>query len=149
MRRKMKVSLLQEIADIRALQRAASEGEAARASSALVEKSQALERSESERAVDEARWKDLVRAQNLDLEILSLWTGIVVQRDGAVRHAVGDLETARSARDRSLSDLHDAEQRSDVADDMARRALREHLRDAGKDALQDAADHHLQRRRKE
>jgi hypothetical protein len=149
MRRKMKVSQLRKIADIRALQRAASEGEAARANLALVERSQALERTKRERAADEEQWRDMVCGSNFNLGVIPLWTRIVMRRDVAVRQAADEAETAKSIRDRSLSRLHAAEQRSDVAENMARRALREHLRKIEKDALQAAADQHLQRRREE
>jgi len=149
MRRRVKVSMLRKIAGIRALQRAASESEVARANSVLVEKTQLLEHSESEREADEARWQETVCTPLLDLEILSLWTEAVVRRDAAVRHASSDADAAKSIRDRSLYSLHATEQRSDVADELARRGLREHLRELEKDTLQEAADRHLQRRRKE
>ncbi len=148
MRRKVEVDLLRKIAGIRQLQLAAAEAAMVRANLALSEKNEVLRAKETEREAIEQNWKDALSAPFLPLEIMPLWAEAVVRRDGMVRHAANVADNAALVRDLCVAEWRIAEQRGNVADDMALRARNEHLRKLEEDALLDSADRHLQHWRK-
>jgi len=144
MRAKTEAALLKKIAGIRRLQRAAAEAEAARAVAALSEKAQALKlRQDEEKAIEE-HWQSSVSGPSVRLETMPIWAEAVARQNTLTRNAAAARDSASYAKDRGAAALYQAERQSDAAAEQARLAWSEHLRKLEDDAVQDAADRHLQ-----
>lgn len=144
MRRNLEVGLLKKIAGIRQLQHAAAKAEFARANFALSEKTETLKLQKIEEKTVEQHWQDAVSGPSLRLEITPIWADAVTRQGALTQRAAGAVESAATARDRSVTALYMAERRSDAAAEQVRYAWTEHLRKLEEDAVQDAADRHLQ-----
>jgi len=144
MRGRPEAALLKKIAGIRQLQRAAAEAEAARAVAALSEKEQALKLRQGEEKTIEEHWQDSVSGPSVRLETMPIWAEAVARQNTLTQNAVAAMDSASHAKDRSAAALYQAERRSDAAADQARLAWSDHLRKLEDDAVQDAADRHLQ-----
>jgi hypothetical protein len=146
MRRRDEVSLLRAITEIRDLQRAAAEMEAARAAAALREKNDV--KSEAERACQssEERWLNAVQAPAIRLDVMPLWSAHVIREGESARRASSDAEAASAELKRRATDWHAAVARRDAAGALACEAAKDEQRRREEAALQEAADRHARRR---
>jgi len=147
MRRRDEVSLLRAITEVRDLQRAAAEMEAARAAAALREKNEAKSEVERARQSSEECWLNAVQGPAIRLEIVPLWSAQMVHESESARRAFADAEAASAELKRRAADWHAAVARRDAAGALAREAAKDEQRRRDEATLQESADCHTRPRR--
>lgn len=145
--RRPNTNTLIEIAQIRNLQRLASETRALRAAAELHMKNAALEAHERERTAIEQSWQESLRI--MSPEITVLWSLDLQRQEGRVRGAESDAKAAEEDVGRRTLETHIATARHDMAHSLARRARRGDLERRDEIALQSALDRHIAKGREE
>lgn len=146
MRRKLDIAQLRRIVAIREMQGLVAEAEAARAAGALCEQEARLGQAEAK--CDSARkyWEALHADDVLPLDIAALWAQAVRHENENVQKAAVSVRSAVAVREDRLKDFYAVEQRKQLAEDVLDAARRDNARAQDEAALQNATDHHLQKR---
>lgn len=144
MRRSANEALLQQVANIRALQCLAAEARASRAAAELEEKNAVHCESERRRSDIEERWSASLVATVIQTEMLPLLSATYVAEEESVRAAAGDVERAEARLEERTVAWRTASMHRDNAQQLAREARKERMRRREEAAVQDAADRHAQ-----
>ncbi len=145
MARKNEISLLKRIAAIRDLQRAGAQAQAGRAAAALREKQSLHGDRERRRQSIEDGWAASLSTPPVQMETAALWSAALLQEDVGVRRASREVDTAAAELQRRTTGWHEATNRRDAAQDMARQAVKDCRHHREEAALQEAADRFAQR----
>lgn len=138
-------STLKDILAIRDAQRSAAEAQALRASVTVRSKRVSLEKSEQERFASEERWTRIASLTPLELEILRLCAGDVLQRESAVIKAEAEVERALQDCERNVGEWSAAVRRHDLANRLLRSAQRAEANRRDEVVVQAALDRHAWR----
>jgi cell division septum initiation protein DivIVA len=144
MRKNQDRHALRKCAEMRALQVMAAEAQAARAELQLLRQQRELEQRRDELEQVLQYWEQAVSRPVLKLETMPLWRTAVVHHEERFETAHGAAERASSLRDKASAGVHVAQQRKDVADRLAARAVAKHRQHLEETEVNDAGDRHLQ-----
>jgi hypothetical protein len=146
MRAKQKAMFLQQVADIRALQRAAAEAGALKATAQLRDARRAEEEASKARDNTEHGWRTALAAPSLVMDITSLWARALLGANAHFERARAETDQAQSDLAEQKQELEGAISREQWAGAISRTASKSWARQRDEAALHVMSDQWLQRR---
>lgn len=145
MRRARREEIVQEIAEVRELQRLSAEARAGRAATVLRKKEEDLQEGIEKQQELEQNWQTSVTGSVFPVDMARLWSAALLRQDEHVRAAKNEVDVATEHLQHNLMALNAATRRHDEARENARKAASASLTRRDDERLAEVLDRHSQR----